>query len=217
MKRKYKKFASLSYGDVVGDYGVKFIAINPFCITHMTTAFFICPRCNGEFEHSISFVMRGTKRKCCNKPAISDTPLYYVWSAMRGRTTNPKNESYSSYGGRGITIEPEWMEYAPFQSWALSNGYKEGLSLDREDNDSGYSPKNCRWITPREQSINRRDNVLWCLDGQWVCQTDVAKLLDISVGKAADWKSGKQIMPPEIKDRVTSITKRGVELLSNVR
>jgi hypothetical protein len=82
--------------------------------------------------------------------------LYRVWTGMRYRCHNPRNACYDSYGGRGITICPEWDDYSAFREWALSHGYKLGLQLDRIDNDDGYYPGNCRLCTRSEQMQNRR-------------------------------------------------------------
>lgn len=82
--------------------------------------------------------------------------LYKVWSAMKRRCSRPNDPSYHNYGGRGITICAEWLEFPPFYAWAMENGYREGLTIERKDNDQGYSPDNCAWIPKPEQSSNTR-------------------------------------------------------------
>lgn len=94
------------------------------------------------------------------------TKLYYVWDHMRTRCTNKKDKSYARYGGRGITFIPEWNSFLNFKSWAHSNGYADGLSLDRADNEKGYSPENCKWSTRSEQQRNKRNNALMTKDGK---------------------------------------------------
>jgi len=86
----------------------------------------------------------------------SRTKLYMVWSNMKTRCFNPNAQRYSQYGARGITVCEEWMEYLPFKEWALANGYREGLYIDRMDNDGDYIPNNCRWATASESNRNRR-------------------------------------------------------------
>jgi hypothetical protein len=87
--------------------------------------------------------------------------LYNIHAGFLGRCTNPNDNAFHNYGGRGITVCQEWLDDVEvFIDWALSNGHDQSLTLDRRDNDLGYSPKNCRWITPAEQARNRRSTVL---------------------------------------------------------
>ena len=78
---------------------------------------------------------------------------------MKTRCYNPKRKEYKNYGGRGIAVCIGWLNFKPFEKWALSNGYKEGLELDRINVDEGYNPTNCRFVTHSENNLNKRKRI----------------------------------------------------------
>ncbi|GBD74214.1 hypothetical protein TEHN7126_2244 [Tetragenococcus halophilus subsp. halophilus] len=96
---------------------------------------------------------------------MSQTKLDWVFDAMKQRCLNPDNKDYHNYGGRGIKICDEWLEDSTnFFHWALNNGYREGLSIDRIDNNDNYSPLNCRWTDWKTQANNRNPRKAWISD-----------------------------------------------------
>jgi hypothetical protein len=98
---------------------------------------------------------------------IGNNPLYRVWQQMRWRCSRPNNKGFRFYGARGIQVCKEWQEsFTAFQSWALSNGYQRGLTIERRDNNGNYCPENCAFITRAEQSRNTRSNFLLTAFGE---------------------------------------------------
>lgn len=93
--------------------------------------------------------------------------LKEVWRSARKRCQNPKCKDYPHYGGRGITLCKEWQDFETFYEWALSHGYRSDLTLDRVNNNRGYRPDNCRWVSRKGQAYNRTTNTyLRCSDGE---------------------------------------------------
>lgn len=133
-------------------------------------------RCDCGTERTIrgGRLRSGTSKSCgCLRKELmtthggTNTRLYNIWEAMRGRCNNPNNKCYKDYGGRGITVCDEWKsDFTAFRDWALQHGYQDDLSIDRIDNDKGYTPENCRWATAEQQSNNRRNNIVAEIDGQ---------------------------------------------------
>lgn len=130
----------------------------------------------------------GIKRYSVKRHGLSKHPLNAVWCGIKERCTNPNADNYKWYGGDGITICPEWMEFMPFYEWAIANGWERGLTIDRIDVAKGYSPENCRLITIQDQCRNRRSNVVIEVDGEQHLQCEWEELLGLPHKIIAKWK-----------------------------
>ena len=122
-----------------------------------------CQYCGNQWEVITTRVNNGQSKSCgCQKGSkpkhgLKSNRFYDTWYGMRGRCTNPKDRGYKNYGGRGITVCEEWLDVVNFVAWAeKTHPNIEGLSLDRIDNDKGYSPENCTWSDKTTQAINQR-------------------------------------------------------------
>ena len=120
-----------------------------------------CQYCGKEFEAGTSSVKRGHTRSCgCLRGDIHGLTshiFYQTWYNMIKRCNNPKLAIYKHYGARGITVCEEWLDVRNFITWTEStHPNREGYTLDRIDNDKGYSPENCTWSDKTTQCINQR-------------------------------------------------------------
>lgn len=128
------------------------------------------------YRKSWSHVSRNVKHGKTN------TRLYRIYKKMYRRCYCPETKYYKNYGGRGITICLEWLGengFPNFYDWAMENGYKDSLSIDRIDNDKGYSPDNCRWATAKEQANNTRSTVYLTYKGETKPASEWAEITGI--------------------------------------
>lgn len=119
--------------------------------------------CGNTTEPRLYDLKRGATKSCGCLEAESrvrhgrwSTPLYRRWASMLQRCNNTKNPEYKNYGGRGISVCQEWHNFPCFMEWALGAGYAPSLTIDRIDNNLGYGPENCRWVTQKTNNNNKR-------------------------------------------------------------
>lgn len=130
---------------------------------------------------------RETASKQLKTHGYSKERLYGVWLSMKSRCFNESDAGYKLYGGRGIKVCNEWLDYEVFRSWAYNNGYnplgKRGeTTIDRINCDGNYCPTNCRWITQEEQMNNVRYNRRLTLDGETHTAAEWGKITGVRAG-----------------------------------
>jgi len=130
-----------------------------------------------------------------------NTKLYYVWSGAKDRCYNKNSKRYKHYGGRGIIMCDEWLkDFEKFDNWAKLSGYKEGLQIDRKNNDGNYDPNNCRFITltnnnrnkqKTKLSMDKANEIRTLYNAGNISQRKLAKMFDVPQGNI--WKVLKNL------------------------
>lgn len=119
---------------------------------------------------------------------LTRTKIYKEYYHIKKRCYNKNSDRYKWYGGRGITMCEDWKNnFMNFYNWAMSNGYKEDLTIERIDFNGNYEPKNCKWIPMSEQAKNRRGNVFY--KGKCIAEW----LRELKVEKKKEWQIYKNI------------------------
>ena len=131
--------------------------------------------------------MKGNK--LAQTHGLSHTRLHRIWHSMYCRCYYSKTNQYKNYGGKGIKVCEEWKHgegFVKFYNWAISNGYKEELTLDRIDNDKDYCPENCRWSTPKFQSNHKTNNRIIEYNGKKQTLTQWCEEYNINIVTLSD-------------------------------
>ena len=144
-------------------------------------------------------ITQATKRSY-TKHKMTGSKIHDVWKEMCRRCNGTSKNSISYFKNK-IQVSAEWRKASSFIVWALQNGYKEGLVLDRISNTHGYSPENCRWVTPKESSNNRKNTIFLSYAGISSALVYWADGLGVNAHtlrtrKARGWNDEKTITTP---------------------
>jgi hypothetical protein len=163
-------------------------------------------QCGAEQIVALRHLLSGASRSCgcyrADHPRIqhgeSGTRLHQIWCGIRQRCKDPGSNLWRYYGGRGITVCPEWDgRYETFRDWARANGYGDDLVIDRRDTNGSYEPGNCRWVTYQENARNARSNHNVTAFGETKCLASWAEDPRCVVKYGTLWRRLKQGRGPE--------------------
>lgn len=156
-------------------------------------------------------------KECSNKQlsekntihGMSKTRIYREWAGIIQRCNNPKNTSYERYGAKGVTVCDEWLGengFINFYNWAMANGYRDDLTIDRKENNKGYFPENCRWIPLSEQSRNQKTNRKLTYNGKTMTMAEWSREIGINSSSLfgrlkRGWSIEKALSTPPIIEK----------------
>lgn len=183
--KRYGQLTIIGTSDKSSRYGHRYVVCRCDCGTVKEIALF---HLTGGASKSCGCGISKAIIKRCTTHGDSGKRLYAIWRGIKNRCLNPNENCYPSYGGRGISICPEWMDYSIFKEWALNNGYQEDLTIDRIDVNGNYTPSNCRWIPFILQARNKRTNKIIEINGE-------KKLM-------IDWVKESPVYPSTVYDRI---------------
>lgn len=146
---------------LIGDLGMRYATENS---KHkIRYGLYECPYCGREWEALTNHINSKSTKSCgCYRRGVHNLTrnrFYPIWYGIIRRCTNQSSKDYMDYGGRGITVCEEWLDVTNFIAWCeLTYPNIDNYSIDRIDNNVGYSQENCRWVDKTTQVINRRMN-----------------------------------------------------------
>ncbi len=181
---------------------------------------YMCQYCGREWEVETTRVTGGYTKSCgCligksnKKHGLSLNRFYSIWYAIKRRCYNSEYKAFADYGGRGIIVCEEWLDVVKFIEWCESTCPNEkGISLDRIDNDKGYSPENCRWTDVSTQNINqrmRRTNTSGYVGIHWV-ESKLKWVSRINVEKKRIWLGDYKTIEEAVQARDNYITQNNL-------
>lgn len=190
-KCRYKGMGQKGLKDLVGERFGRLVILKRIGHRGKSTLWLAQCDCGNTHKVTSNLLLQGACRSCgClrkelrTKHSMSNSKLYDVYISMKGRCYNPNWCNYKNYGGRGIKVCKEWKSsFIPFYTWAINNGYKEGLSIDRIDNNGNYEPSNCRWVSQKDQSNNTSRNRYLTYNGETLTPAQWAEKLGIPVSR----------------------------------
>lgn len=186
-RKKISDFQAKKYSLVGKRFG-RLIVLSQFVKNKTRFAHCKCD-CGKEFDTRCYHLKTGKTKSCgClleewrNKNnRIYKKALYRIFKSMKDRCFNKSNKRFMNYGGRGISVCGEWSgSYANFEKWALKNGYKNGMSIERIDVNGNYCPENCKWIEFSEQANNKTNSFKIEYKGEIKTLRDWCKLFNLS-------------------------------------
>lgn len=124
------------------------------------------------------------RRRISKGYRMKNIRLYSIYCNMKQRCYNKNTRQYKNYGGRGIKVCDEWLNnYTSFYNWAINNGYKDNLTIDRINVNGNYEPTNCRWATNEEQKYNKTTSRYITYKEETHCLAEWAKILKMTPQK----------------------------------
>lgn len=195
--------------DLTGQRFERLLVLEPHGRSKFGAVQWLCQCDCGRLTTADSHSLRsGHKRSCgclmreeCGNRSrthgLSRDRIYHIYYGVKQRCENPKSTAYKDYGGRGIRVL--WEDWRSFREWALANGYKEGLTLDRIDVNGDYEPSNCRWIPQAEQMRNTRKTRYLTYQNETKPLIEWCEILNVRFGTAATrvargWSDPQEIL-----------------------